>query len=105
MTENCWRQCGEKSMNKHSLMLAKRRHELLAQSNAHRSALKMHGTVVKKSASRIELGLRVINRLKAHPEWIAGIALGVKLVTPQRLSLGMRFCTQGLRLLHMHSRR
>jgi hypothetical protein len=84
-------------MNIHARILAKRRQQLLARSLALRADLELQREQVAASLSAAETGLRVLDRLRRHPEWIAGVALGLALIKPRRLSLMMRLGSAGLR--------
>lgn len=52
--------------------------------------------LVHTSAS-ISTGLRILDRLRRHPEWIAAGAAGLMLLKPRRLSAMLRFASHCLR--------
>ena len=99
-------------MSTRAEVLAQRRQRLIAQSIALRSDLQLQGESLGHSFSTAQIGLRVLDRIRRHPEWIAGAALGLVLVRPRRLSALLQMGTAGLRtwrqimplLQHMRSR-
>lgn len=100
-------------MTARSEVLARRRRQLIAQSIALRSDLAMQGEYLEHSLCTAQIGLRVLDRIRQHPEWIAGAALGLALIKPRRLSALLQMGTVGLRawrqvtplLQHMIGRR
>jgi hypothetical protein len=94
-------------------MLAQQRQRLIAQSIALRSDVAMQGEHLDHSLGTAQIALRVLDRVRKHPEWIAGAAIGLMLIKPRRLSALLRMGTAGLRtwrqltplLQHMINRR
>jgi hypothetical protein len=84
-------------MNTRSQHLAQRRQQLIAQSIALRSDLALQAEYLRHPVTSIQVGLRVLNRLRRHPEWIAGAALALAVIKPRRLSSLLRAGTAGLR--------
>jgi hypothetical protein len=84
-------------MNMHARILARRRQQLLARSIALRADLELQGQQMMASLSTVNTGLRVLDRFRKHPEWIAGAAMGLALIKPRRLSSIMRVGSAGLR--------
>jgi hypothetical protein len=84
-------------MNMHARILAKRRQQLLVRSIALRADLELQREQMMASLSAANAGLRVLDRLRKHPEWMAGAAMGLALITPRRLSSFMRLGSAGLR--------
>jgi hypothetical protein len=78
-------------------LLARRRQQLIAESIALRSDLQMQGGNLGHSFTTVQVGLRVLDRIRKHPEWIAGAALGLALIKPRRLSSLLRMGTAGMR--------
>jgi hypothetical protein len=84
-------------MSARSEMLARKRQELIAQSIALRSDVALQGEYLGHSLSTAQIGLRMLDRIRKHPEWVAGAALGLVLIKPRRLSAFLRMGTVGLR--------
>jgi hypothetical protein len=84
-------------MSLRSEMLARRRQQLIAQSIALRSDVALQGQYLGHSLGTAQIGLRVLDRVRKHPEWIAGAALGLALIKPRRLSALLQMGTVGLR--------
>ena len=84
-------------MNTRSQMLELKRRQLLAQSDALRSDLATQGESLGRTLTSMQIGLRVLNRVRKHPEWIAGAAIGLALIKPRRLSSLLQMGTVGLR--------
>jgi hypothetical protein len=84
-------------MSLRSEMLARRRQQLIAQSIALRSDVALQGQSLGHSLGTAQIGLRVLDRVRKHPEWIAGAALGLALIKPRRLSALLQMGIVGLR--------
>lgn len=84
-------------MSARSEMLAQRRRQLIAQSIALRSDLALQGEYLGHSLTSVQIGVRLLDRIRKHPGWLAGAALGLALVKPRRLSSLLQLGTAGLR--------
>jgi hypothetical protein len=84
-------------MNTRSELLALRRQRLIAQSLALRSDLALQGEYLGHSLASAQIGLRLLDRIRKHPEWIAGAVIGLTLIKPRRLSSLLQMGTLGLR--------
>lgn len=80
-------------------MLAWRRQLLIAESNVQRAELAMQVQPLVSALTSVQIGLRILDRIRKHPGWIAAVALGVMAIRPQRLSAFMRLGSASLRLL------
>lgn len=80
-------------------MLAWRRQLLIAESNVQRAELAMQVQPLVSAMTSAQIGLRILDRVRKHPGWIAAVALGVMAIRPKRLSAFMRLGSASLRLL------
>lgn len=80
-------------------MLAWRRQLLIAESNMQRAELAMQAQPLMSAVTSVRIGLRILDRVRKHPGWIAAVALGVVAIRPYRLSGFLRLGTASLRLL------
>lgn len=74
-----------------------KRQQLLAASAAQRVEVVAHLQSLAHSVDSVQIGLRIADRVRRHPEWIAAAVLGVMAITPRRLSALVRVGTLGLR--------
>lgn len=84
-------------MNQRAEMLAQRREQLLAHSAAQRADLAMQVRSMNHSLGAAEVALRILGRIRRHPEWVVAALLGLAMIKPHRLSALFRFGTQGIR--------
>lgn len=99
-------------MKTHAELLAWKRQRLIAESNVQRADLALQMQPLLHTLDSMDAGLRIVGRIRQHPEWIASLALGLALLTPRRLSSFFRSGSLGLRtwrsispVLHMLMRR
>lgn len=78
-------------------LLEWKRQQLRAESAAQREEVTAHLQAMTQSLQSVQVGLRIVDRVRRHPEWIAAVALGLLAVTPRRLSAFVRLGTLGLR--------
>lgn len=74
-----------------------KRQRLLATSAVQRAEVAVHLQSLAHSLDSVQIGLRIVDRVRRHPGWIAAAALGVMAITPRRLSSFVRLSTLGLR--------
>lgn len=67
-------------------LLAWKRQLLLAECHAQRGDLAMQIRPLVRTLESVEAGARIVRRIGRHPEWIAGVALGIAIIRPRRLS-------------------
>ncbi|HJV84772.1 MAG TPA: YqjK family protein [Noviherbaspirillum sp.] len=77
--------------------LALKRTQLLAKCLLQRAELSMQMQPLKHDMQSVEVGLRILDRVRQHPGWLAAAAFGVMLVRPRRLSSLLRLGSAGLR--------
>lgn len=77
--------------------LAWKRQRLVAECIGQRSDLALQLQPLVHTLDSIETGVRIADRVRRHPEWIAGIAVGLVVITPRRLSSMFRSGTTLLR--------
>lgn len=85
-------------MNTRAEMLAWRRQLLIAESNAQRAELAIQVQPLIYTLSSVNIGLRILERVRQHPGWIAAVTLGLMAIRPRRLSAFLRLGTASLRL-------
>jgi len=78
-------------------LLAWKRQVLIAECRAQRADLAMQIAPVVRTLESVETGARIVGRVVHHPEWIAGLALGLAVIRPRRLSSLFRSGTMLLR--------
>lgn len=78
-------------------LLEWKRQQLLAESAAQRADLAVQMQSLTRSLESVQTGLRIVDRLRKHPEWIGALALALVALTPRRLSSFFRLGTFGLR--------
>lgn len=66
-------------------ILAQRREELVARSNAQREAFAMQNQAVTGTLSGIDLGMSVFNRIKKSPVMIAALVAALVVIKPLRV--------------------
>ncbi len=49
----------------------------------------------------VEVGLRIVDRVRQHPGWIAAAVVGLMAIRPRRLSSFLRLGSAGLRTWRM----
>lgn len=79
-------------------MLAWRRQLLIAESSAQRAELAMQVQPLVYTLSSVNIGLRILDRVRRHPGWIAVVTLGLMAIRPRRLSAFLRLGSASLRL-------
>jgi len=79
-------------------LLAWKRRQLLAESAAQRIELARQLRPVAYRLESVDSGLRIVAKVRRHPEWIAGAALAVALIRPRRLSSLFRSGVSALRM-------
>ena len=76
---------------------ARRKHVLLLRSRTLRARL-IHDTLgIAPTVGTIQSSLRILARVRQHPEWLATAALGLLLLRPARLTAWTRGVSFGLR--------
>lgn len=80
-------------------MLAWRRQLLIAESNMQRAELAMQVQPIVYTLASVNIGMRILGRVRQHPGWLATVALGVLAIRPHRISSFLRLGTASLRLL------
>lgn len=90
-----------KHMNSRVDMLASRRQRLIAECGMQRADLTCQLQPLAHTLDAVHTGLRIIKRVRRHPEWIAAAALGLTMLMPRRLSSFMRMTTLGMRAWRM----
>ncbi|HVK94713.1 MAG TPA: YqjK family protein [Noviherbaspirillum sp.] len=78
-------------------MIALRRQRLATECKLQRIDLLHQTQALERKLDSLQVGLRILERCRRHPEWIAGLALGLALFTPRRLSLCLQAGSAGLR--------
>jgi hypothetical protein len=78
--------------------LALRRQRLVAECILQRADLSMQAQPLQHSLTSAAIGLRIADRVRRHPGWLAALGLGLFMVRPVRLSNLLRVGTGGLRL-------
>jgi hypothetical protein len=84
-------------------LLAQRRRHLIAESAAQRAHLAEQAQPLASALSSLETATRIFERVRRHPEWLAGAAIGLIAIRPRRLSALLRLGTNGLRTWHQLS--
>lgn len=79
-------------------ILAQRRLMLIAESQALRTDLAQQALPLTYTMSSVNIGLRILDRIRKHPGWMVAAAVGLVAITPRRLSAFLQFGTAGLRL-------
>lgn len=74
-----------------------RKHQLQLRSRALRAQLGYQFVPVSHSFNAMESGLRILDRLRAHPEWVVGALFALALLGPARIGAHVRGLTLGLR--------
>lgn len=74
-----------------------RKHQLVLRSGKLRADLIEESVPLSHSLSATESAVRVLGRLRQHPEWIAAAAIGIFLLRPSRLAAWSRGTTFGVR--------
>lgn len=79
-------------------LLAQRRLALIAESQAQRADLAQQMLPLTYTLSSVHIGLRILDRIRKHPGWIAVVTVALAAITPRRLSSVLQLGTAGLRL-------
>lgn len=87
-------------MNTRAELLEWKRQQLLAESQAQRAELALQIQSMAHTLESVQIGLRIVDRIRKHPGWIAALTLGLAAITPRRLSSFLRLGTFGLRTWH-----
>lgn len=77
--------------------LAWKRQHLIAECIAQRSELAMQLQPVVHTMEAVNTGLRIVDRVRQHPGWIAGTAVALLVITPHRISSALRLGTSVVR--------
>lgn len=85
-------------MNTHADILAQRRQMLIAESQALRTELAQQVVPLGHTILSLNIGLRILNRIRKHPGWIIAVTVGLAMIKPRRLSAFFQLGTAGLRL-------
>jgi len=78
-------------------LLAQRRRHLIAESVAQRAHLVQQTQPLAHTLGSLEIAVRIFERIRRHPEWLVGAAVGLIAIRPQRLSALLQLGTRGLR--------
>ncbi len=78
-------------------LLAQRRRHLIAESVAQRAHLAQQAQPLAHTLDSLETATRIFTRIRQHPEWLVGAALGLIAIRPRRLSALLQLGTSGLR--------
>ena len=78
-------------------LLAQRRRHLIAESAAQRAHLAYQAQPLAHTLGSLEIGIRILERIRRHPEWLVGAAIGLIAIRPRRLSALLQLGTSGLR--------
>ena len=84
-------------MNTRADLLAWKRQQLIAESAAQRAELALQMRSLTHTLESVQIGLRIVERLRQHPGWIAALPVGLAALTPRRLSSFLRLGTISLR--------
>ncbi len=78
-------------------LLASRRQRLIAECLMQRADLAQQMQPLGHTLQAMGTGLRILDRVRRHPGWIAAVALGLMIIRPSRLSSLLRLGSTGLR--------
>lgn len=84
-------------MNSRADLLEWKRQHLLAECDAQRADLALQFDSLNHTLETVQTGLRIMDRVRTHPGWIAAAVVALIVVTPRRLSAAMRIGTSLLR--------
>lgn len=90
-----------RSMNSRADLLEWKRQQLLAECQVQRTDLAMELDALNRSLDSVQVGMRIVNRVRRHPGWIIAAAMAFVAITPRRLSSFMRLGTSLLRTWRM----
>lgn len=79
-------------------MLAWKRQMLIAECNAQRDDLTLQAHSFRHTLTSMEIGWRILGRVRQHPGWIVALTLGLIVITPRRLSSFVRLGSASLRM-------
>jgi hypothetical protein len=78
-------------------LLAQRRRRLIDESAAQRAYLARQAQPLTHTLGSLETGIRIFERIRQHPEWLAAATIGLIAIRPHRLSALLQWGTSGLR--------
>ncbi|NEX61439.1 YqjK family protein [Noviherbaspirillum galbum] len=84
-------------MNERALYLARKRQMLLVECAMQREDLLQQAVPLAYTLQAAETGVRIVDRVRRHPGWIAAAVAGLAIIRPKRLSAALRLGTTGLR--------
>lgn len=90
-------------MNTRADLLAWKRQQLIAESTAQRAELAVQMRSFTHTLASVQIGLRIVDRLRRHPGWVAALPLVLAALTPRRLSSFFRLGTMSLRFWRLVS--
>ncbi|WP_292931304.1 YqjK family protein [Noviherbaspirillum sp.] len=82
-------------------LLAARRQRLIAECVMQRADLALQIEPLTHTMNSVEVGLRIVDRVRQHPGWIAAAVVGLMAIRPRRLSSFLRLGSAGLRTWRM----
>jgi len=86
-----------KNINSRADLLEWKRQQLLAECDAQRADLAAQLDFLNDTLGSVQIGLRIMDRVRQHPGWIAAMIAVLVAITPRRLSSLMRIGTSLLR--------
>lgn len=84
-------------MKSRAELVAWKKRQLLEECRMQREELARQLRPVGYQLESVDSGIRIISRIRQHPEWIAGLGVGVLLLTPRRLSSWFRIGSSAVR--------
>lgn len=84
-------------MNSRADLLALRRQRLIAECQLQRADIAEQLQPLAYTLDTVNTGLRIVDRVRQHPGWIAAAGLGLLTITPRRISSLLRMGTLGVR--------
>ncbi|GAB3547919.1 hypothetical protein GCM10027343_27710 [Noviherbaspirillum agri] len=88
-------------MNSRADLLEWKRQQLLAECDAQRMELAVQLDSLNYQVETIQTGLRIMDRVRRHPGWIATAVVALFAITPRRLSAAIQSGTSLLRAWRM----
>lgn len=86
-----------KNMNSRADLLEWKRQQLLAECNAQRADLALQLDALNDTLGSVQIGLRIVDRVRKYPGWIVAMIAAFMAITPRRLSSLMRIGTSLIR--------
>lgn len=77
--------------------VALRRQQLVARCETQRAQLTAQLQPLEHTLESMDTGLRILGRIRQHPEWLAAGVIGMIMLTPRRISAMLRGGSQALR--------